>query len=228
MITDHAQVRLEWNNRTSHLTVPLDKHSNVANICQSPGYHKYKLFLQQAKMEDETHDKAPVTLLEVMGTNIVSDEESQGSTQPDEQDCNTGWSVEDPEGEPREITFDLTPNDQATSETRVAFNEQEDPADNLAAELLRVHHQFNHIGFAKLKLMAKSGILPKRLANALQPGRQQGTKRQLCPVTLPHKSTTKNTYVDPAWPGTNYQPRFPAFEQLIKRCGQHNNLTFPF
>ena len=41
------------------------------------------------------HDKAPVTLLEVMGTNIVSDdEESQGSTQPDEQDCNTGWSVE--------------------------------------------------------------------------------------------------------------------------------------
>ena len=170
VITDHAQVRLEWNNRTSHLTVPLDKHSNVANIYQSPGYHKYKLFLQQAKMEDETHDKAPVTLLEVMGTNIVSDdEESQGSTQPDEQDCNTGWSVEDSEGEPREITFDLTPDDQANSETHVVFDEQEDPADNLAAELLRVHHQFNHIGFAKLKLMAKSGILPKRLANAPAP-----------------------------------------------------------
>ena len=60
----------------------------------------------------------------------------------------------------------------------------------------------------------------------LQPGRQQGTKRQFCPVTLPHNSTTKNTYVDPAWPGTNDRPCFPAFEQLIKRCGQHNNPTF--
>ena len=134
--------RSDWSDRTSHLTVPLDKHSNVANTYQSPGYHKYKLFLQQAKMEDETHDKAPVTLLEVMGKNIFSDdEESQGCTQPDEQDCNTAWSVEDSEGEPREITFDLTPDDQATLETHVVFDEQEDPADNLAAELLRVHHQ---------------------------------------------------------------------------------------
>ena len=67
------------------------------------------------------------------------------------------------------MTFDLSPNDGATSETHLVAPDEEDHVENLAAELLRVHHQFNHIGFAKLKMLAKSGVLPKRLANAPTP-----------------------------------------------------------
>ena len=75
----------------------------------------------------------------------------------------------DSEGAPRTVTFDLSPDDGATSETHVVAPDKEDHLENLAAELLRVHHQFNHIGFAKFKMLAKSGALPKHLANAPTP-----------------------------------------------------------
>ena len=128
-------------------------------------------------VEDEVNDKDPVTL-ESMSTNVVSDsesddEQSEASDHPDDnKDWNTGWDLEnneDSEGAPRTVTFDLSPDDGATSETHVVAPDKEDHVENLAAELLRVHHQFNHIGFAKLKMLAKSGVLPKRLANAPTP-----------------------------------------------------------
>ena len=43
--------------------------------------------------------------------------------------------------------------------------DEEDHLQNLAVEILQVHHQYNHIGFGKLQAMAKSGLLPRRLAN---------------------------------------------------------------
>ena len=75
VITDHEKVTLEWDKRESHLTVPLDKSSNVANIHHAPGYQQHKLFLHQAQLEDEVNDSDPITL-EAMSTNVVSDSES--------------------------------------------------------------------------------------------------------------------------------------------------------
>ena len=78
-------------------------------------------------MEDDENDKDPVTL-EAMATNIVSDDEqsddeqSEASNHPDDKDWNTGWNLdnnEDSEGAPRTVTFDLSPNDGATSETHL-------------------------------------------------------------------------------------------------------------
>ena len=44
-------------------------------------------------------------------------------------------------------------------------HEQEDKQpDNLAAELLKCHQQFGHVSFQRLRLMAKAGVMPKRLA----------------------------------------------------------------
>ena len=131
VITDHEKVRLEWDRRESHLTVPLDTCSNVANIHHAPGHQQCKLFLQQAQLDDK--------------------------------DWNTGWNSEnnkDSEGAPRTVTFDLSPNHGATSETHLVAPNKEDHVENLAAELLRVHHQFNHTGSAKLKMLAKSGCCP--------------------------------------------------------------------
>ena len=122
--------------------MPLDKQSNVANIHHAPGYQQYKLFLQQAQMEDDVNDNDPVTL-EAMSTNIVSDsesddEQSEASDHPDDKDWNTDWDIEnneDSEGAPRTVTFDLSPDDGATSETHVAAPDKEDHVENLAAEL---------------------------------------------------------------------------------------------
>ena len=78
--------------------MPLDKRSNVANIHHTPGHQQYKLFLQQAQLEDDVNDKDPVTL-ESVSTNMVSDsesddEQSESSNHPDDKDWNTGWDLE--------------------------------------------------------------------------------------------------------------------------------------
>ena len=94
VITDHEEVWLEWDRRKSHLTVPLDKQSNVANIHHAPGHQQHKPFLQQAQLEGEVNDKDPVTL-EAMSSNVVSDsesddEQSEAFNHPDNKDWNTG------------------------------------------------------------------------------------------------------------------------------------------
>ena len=40
---------------------------------------------------------------------------------------------------------------------------------NIAAKMLRFHHQFGHISFHKLQLMAKQEVIPKRLEKVLIP-----------------------------------------------------------
>ena len=92
------------------------------------------------------------------------------------QDWNEGWDTDESEGaagadeNPRDINFNIVPSDQVTSEYCVRTKDDtEKISDNTSAELLRVHHQFNHIGFKKLQLMAKSGILPGRLARCQIP-----------------------------------------------------------
>ena len=53
---------------------------------------------------------------------------------------------------------------------------------NPAIELLRVHHQWNHMSFGKLEAMAKCGILPKRLS---------GIPTPVCAACLYGKATRK-------------------------------------
>ena len=157
-ITTSDQVIMEWNNRKDRLVLDLDKRTNVANLPLSPGYDQFKLFLQEASVDDDD----PPTLV-----SVVSDDEED--SHPDEDDYNDGWeAAEDGETEePHEIDFTILPQDGMTSET--VETDEEHKVENLAAELLRVHHQFNHIGFAKLQTMAKSGILPRRLADCAIP-----------------------------------------------------------
>ena len=169
--TTANRMTMQWDNTTIELD--LDKQSNVANLPQAPGYSRFKLFLQQAEVEDE--DINPL----VMETNVITDDEQSLDEQhPDETDWNQGWDTDEPEGAegatevadlPRQINFNLTPGDEASSETMVIQPNEEHQIENTAAELLRVHHQFNHIGFGKLQMMAKSGVLPKKFANCQVP-----------------------------------------------------------
>ena len=71
--------------------------------------------------------------------------------------------------EPHTVDIGIVPGDGASSETVAVEPDEEDKLPNLAAELLKVHHRFNHIGFAKLQTMAKCGVIPKRLANCDKP-----------------------------------------------------------
>ena len=160
---------MRWNDWDSELTVDLDERTNVGNLHLAPGFNKYRLFLQAAGVEDE--DTNPITM---PPNEVTDDEQSLDDQHPDEEDdWNDGWNT-DSEGDdlqpsaPRDIDFSLRPDDQATSEAPINIDE-EHAALNRSAELLRIHHQFNHIGFAKLQQMAKCGIIPKRLSKCQVP-----------------------------------------------------------
>lgn len=165
------------------MEIDLHPSNNVATFNLAPGYELYKTFIQQAGVEDDSN---PIC----MDAQLISDDENSSTASttehPDSEDWNDGWDSPEPEGAegaedsegddgiiaaPREVSFDNTPSDAASSESMYVDPDEEDKlpsADNdiknVAAELLRVHHQFNHISFGKLQSMAKCGILPKRLS----------------------------------------------------------------
>ena len=66
--------------------------------------------------------------------------------------------------------YDLKPNDQLTSEQILNTDDEEElKISNPQFELLKVHHQLNHLSFGKIKAMASAGILPKRLKDVNTP-----------------------------------------------------------
>lgn len=60
-------------------------------------------------------------------------------------------------------------SEELTSITYVIIDEEDlQPGD--LAELLMIHHQYGHISFAKLQeMVAKQGIIPRRLAKCRKP-----------------------------------------------------------
>ena len=183
--TNGTEAIISWDNGKGKLTVPIDTNNNVATFPMAPGYKGYQLYIQEAGLTDDSDPVVPDVA-------VVSDNEdetvSSDQEHPDgEDDWNEGWCTEtsnqsDEEPEPRTVDFDLTPSDQASSETMDVEPDEEDKVENLSAELLRVHHQFNHVGFGKLQAMAKSGILPKRLSTCKVP---------LCSACLYGKATKR-------------------------------------
>ena len=180
---DH--MKIVWNKGKSVKIVKIDPHTNVATFSLAPGYDGYKDFVQQAELQNEDKDPLIPDLTCAEEASLVSDDEASTTDQdhPDGFDWNEGWDepvghhesegAQGSEGattseQPREISFDLIPNDGASSET-VVEPDEEDKVQNLSAELLRVHHRFNHISFGKLQMMAKAGILPHRLAKCSIP-----------------------------------------------------------
>ena len=78
----------------------------------------------------------------------------------------------DPDGTPgsQPRYYDLVPGDKLTSEQILRTDEEEELTNsNSQIELLKVHHQLNHLSFGKLKAMANAGILPRRLKDVPTP-----------------------------------------------------------
>ena len=62
------------------------------------------------------------------------------------------------------------PDDNLTSERILRTDDEEElTISNSQFELLKVHHQLNHLSFGKIKAMANAGILPRRLKDVSTP-----------------------------------------------------------
>ena len=65
-------------------------------------------------------------------------------------------------------------NKDAPHSTTTVDIDEEEKLENLSAELLRLHHKFNHISFGKIKALARLGIVNPKLANRVMEPPSQG------------------------------------------------------
>jgi hypothetical protein len=152
--TDGQACHLWWKGRKYHLTVPLSKGDNVATFRLAPGYEKFHAFCAELQADD--NDPYSVDLQEADQQTEESEELS--STERGEKE----WLPRDI-NKPVETDFSLDGTE--VEEPTIQYEEvQQDGSLTPAAELLRMHHRFNHTPMSKLQTMARQGILPRRLS----------------------------------------------------------------
>ena len=153
---------LQWGKGGEYkLTVPLSRDTNVATFSLAPGYKNFEAYCQEAAIITSEEDRHPTTL-----TAISDDEE-------EEQPAKAAANVQMPQNEawtpsntPATCDFDLNgppldPSSQANSETGTMSEN--------AREMLKLHYKMGHIPFAKMKIMAEQGTIPKAFAKCETP-----------------------------------------------------------
>lgn len=170
--TDDKECVLYWNNRTYKRTIPLDRDQNVATFNSTPGFKKYMAFcIDNNLLDDPWHSQD----LLCHDATMVSDDDdddisSDGFKDPEGENHYTDeWKDESPFHTTVPRTFDVSQNPSATNVPNIIHDEEERQATTPTAELLQLHYDMGHISFRKLQLMAKKGIVPKRLANCSVP-----------------------------------------------------------
>ena len=188
-ITTANKVTLFWNDKKDFLDVYLSPNDNVATFYLAPGFNKFKLWCQECKIDYDEETTNPVT---IESSQIVSDDEGE------DEDCDvkmttnhstyqkpylwskvTGLPISPSQAQEEAKTLnkkstqtsaDFSINGPQELPPPVTIEEEEEKQPtSAAAELLRYHQRFGHVSFAKLKNMAKQGIIPRRLAEAATP-----------------------------------------------------------
>ena len=142
-------IEMWWDQCKYKRTVKLNPNeSNVGIIQTAPGYARYHAFAAEIGEseggefdEDMIHEPA-----------VVSEDEDD-------------WEAEGDFNEPTNAEFDLNGPDSSKEEEQIDIEEEDNIPPSASAEFLKWHHRLGHMAPKKIKLMAKLGVLPKRLSN---------------------------------------------------------------
>jgi hypothetical protein len=191
--TNGVECVLYWGDGEYKRHINLGKYDNVATFPLAPGYSQFAAFCCEAGMDD--HTREPMA----MPSAFISDDESVAHDEVQEQSTlpwshhwtppSTPMTTDNPAT--TAIEFNLDGPSTSTSEgerddrepaPEVIIDEEDRQSHNDMAKLLTIHHQYAHAPMTKLQLMAKSGILPRRLAKCRIP---------VCSACLYAKATRK-------------------------------------
>ena len=149
---------LFWGNNKYKLTVPMCPKTNVATFQTAPGYYGYKVFCHQAEI-DNNPDSEPLIAQQGMQDDDESEDDEIGQL-----DLSKIWP---------------SPNSKNISEERLAGKndagtvtdgqEINRKRNSMVMEFLDLHNKAGHTSFAKLKVMAKQGIIPSKYASCPTP-----------------------------------------------------------
>ena len=152
---------LYWNQRTCQKTATIDRDGvNVAAIYSAPGYSRFTAFEAKCDLADGDFVALP---------NVISDSEDEGKEQSETQ--SREWfsaSQRAPDiSEERDsnLTTDFNlDGPKGKDKPTVIIDEEDKQETSVEAEFLRQHHRLGHISPKKIRMMARMGILPRRLA----------------------------------------------------------------
>ena len=150
-ITTGDKTTLFWEDHRYKLTVPMCPKTNVATFQTAPGYKGYHLFCQQAEMDD-SQDGHPI--IAQPGIDDNHDMENE-----DGVDVDRMWLSKQ---RMNQSEINLTGRHHIDN----TGDEVDAKRENLVAEFLNIHYRSGHLGFQKLKMMARQGIIPNKFANA--------------------------------------------------------------
>ena len=154
--TFHDRVVLTWNKGQSIKTIPLD-HANVATFNTASGFNRFSLYCQEAKVDIEQEDLHPTIIAESAA--LIEDDDEDEEVDPK-------FKVDTPKA----VSFDLDgPNTPASNAPHVIEDEEDRQVDNISAEFLKYHQKFNHCSPRRMQLLARSGVIPRRLAKCPVP-----------------------------------------------------------
>ena len=163
-LTTSKNITLFWAQRRFTKTVPLDPNTNVGLTTTAPGARDFCSFCATVTTPETKQTN-------VFTTHIIPDEEDDESFQP-----------KDPvETDTQEATEQVKPQDKVMTEvpkaslvdmgpvTPIIPDDQEPTSLDPHDELLRWHYRLGHLSFDRLKQLASTGQLPKRLLSCKKP-----------------------------------------------------------
>jgi len=154
--TFHDKVVLTWNKGQAVKTIPLDP-LNVATFNLASGFNRFSLYCQECKIDPEQEDLHPSVLAETAA--LIEDDPKDEETDPDFQ-----------VNAPKATSFDLDgPDTSNQSLPNVIEDEEDRQVDNVTAEFLKYHQKFNHCSPRRMQLLARAGVIPRRLAKCPVP-----------------------------------------------------------
>ena len=170
-------------------TIPLDE-LNVATFNLAPGYSRYSLYCKEAKIDDEQDEQHPDIIAQSAA--LIEDEEEDQEIEPEFQ-----------VNSPKLTSFDLDGPSSPSQDTPHIIEDEEDrQVDNVTAEFLKYHHKFNHCSPRRMQLLARSGVIPRRLAKCPVP---------VCSACLYGKATRRPWRTKPSNdPKDGYTPTTPG------------------
>ena len=153
--TFQDRIVLTWNKGQSVKTIPLDHH-NVATFNIATGFNRYSLYCQEAKIDDEQDDLHP---------EIIADSAAIIEDEPEDEEIDPEFT----DNSPKSTSFDLDGSDKGNNTPNIIEDEEDRQVNNVLAEFLKYHHKFNHCSPKRMQLLARSGVIPRRLANCPVP-----------------------------------------------------------
>ena len=131
-------------------------HLNVATFNLATGFNRFSLYCQEAEIDTDQEDLHP---------SVLAESATLTENEPEDEEVDPDFQV----NAPKSTSFDLDgPYPKATL-PHIIEDEEDRQVDNVTAEFLKFHHKFNHCSPKRMQLLARSGVIPRRLAKCPVP-----------------------------------------------------------